>query len=219
MSAIAGQLDLLALLEPEVEPTNQSELVGFTFYEANPDKLDVLHLAWSSAYHDSPWNEWRKFPGWHECVTGRNVTPNSLHPSFTYWADIRCNHWDKRLCVERESDPCQCVGNDLLYRVYCSGCDWWTPISDRENGAVEMYLDHCWPGWHDLPVIESKPRGAGTYSLPIPADYPEAWKQPGAPIRDCRGNTRHGGRHVPAGSPFGGFKAATIRDCEAHNGR
>lgn len=220
MTAILdGQLDMLALLEAEPAVIDRGELTGFTFHELDPDILDTLHLAWSEAHHNLPWNEWRKFPGWHESVTGRNVSAGSLHPSFTYWADLRCNHWDKRLVAEREADPCQCVGNDLLYRLYCAACDWWTPVTARENAAVELHLDHCWPGWQELPVIDSKANGAGTYTFPMPKKYPDEWKRPGAPIRDCRGNKHHGGRHVPAGSPFGGYKAAVLRECQVHNGR
>jgi hypothetical protein len=213
---ITGQMDLLGLLAPEVPTVDLGGLRGWTIDVLDPDELDRMALAWSTAYAPLPWNEWRKFPGWHESQTGRNLGKDSLHPSFTYWADMRCRHWTQKTVAERELHPCQCVGNALLYRVYCSGCDWWTPVSDGENKAVEHYLNHCWPGWWELPVIDSKAKGDGRYSFPIPDGYSERWKRPGAPIRDCRGDSPYSGRHVPAGSPFGGYKIAVNRECKNH---
>lgn len=207
---LAGQLDLLDLLIPETPAVDRDGLIGWTFYEADPDKLDALRQAWVDAYSRAPWSDWREFPGWHESMTGQSG-PNSPHSSFTYTAYPGCIHWREATVEQRRNGYCKCVGRSMLYRVYCAGCDWWTPTAARENDAAEAYLDHCWPGWCELPVLEDK---QGKHKLP--ADYPNAWQVPGAPVRDCRGNTQFGTRHVPGGSPFGGYKAAVVQDCDTH---
>ena len=213
---LPGQLDLLSLLEePTAEPMDRSQLVGWTFYETDPDKLDAYHRAWVDFHHALPHGEWKGFPGWHEEMTGRNAAAGSPHPSFTYWADLRCRHWLEATAEQRSRGYCQCVGKHMLYRVYCSGCDWWTPTFDRENLAVEAYLDRCWPGWRELPVLESRTKGYD-YLFTYPDGYPEEFKTPGSPIRDCRGQTKWGTRHVAGGSPFGGYKVAVVQDCEVH---
>jgi len=217
MSAIAGQLDMFTLLEAEAPDVDLATLVGFTSREADPDALDAIALAWSTAYHDLPHTQWRMFPGWRASHTGMNLGKNNPHPTFMYSADLRCRHWTQGTCAEREANPCLCVGNDMVTKTYCSACDWWTPIARSENAAVELQLDHCWPGWRDLPVIESKMKPAGGYAFNIPAAYPQEWQTPGAPIRECRGMTRYGTRHVPMASPFGGYKTAVVRECGAHN--
>lgn len=208
---LAGQLDLLDLLIPEAPAVDRDGLIGWTYYETGPDKLDALHQAWVDAYSRAPWSEWRKFPGWHEERTGRNALKDSAHTSFTYWADLGCHHWREATVEQRLHGYCQCVGRTMLYRAYCAGCGWWTPTETSENDAAEAYLDHCWPGWRELPVLEEL---QGKYKLP--ADYPQAWQTPGAPVRDCRGRTQFGTRHVPGGSPFGGYKAAAVQDCDTH---
>lgn len=215
---ITGQMDMLELLRPEVVAPDIDGLTGFMFRETGPDVLDRINLAWSTAYHDLPHNEWRMFPGWRASHTGQNLGKDNPHPSFIYSADMRCRHWTQASCAEREANPCQCVGNDMVHKAYCSGCNWWTPIARDENSAVEMHLDHCWPGWRELPVVESKMKPTGGYTFAIPDTYPDGWKAPGSPIRECRGMTRYGTRHVPMGSPFGGYKTAVVRECEAHRG-
>lgn len=212
---LEGQLDLfdlLADLEPKPEPPNVAGLTGWTFFEADPDKLDAIWQAWAEVYSQRTHREWKKFPGWHESTTGRNAFQDSLHRSFTYWADVECPHWRETTVQQRENGYCQCVGsNGMLYRIYCAGCDWWTPTLGGENLAAESYLDHCWPGWQELPVLEGKD---GKYTLP--AGYPEDWQTPGSPIRDCRGRTKFSTRHVPGGSPFGGYRVGVTQDCEKH---
>ena len=213
---LEGQLDLfdmLADLEPKPELSNVAGLTGWTFFESDPDKLDALHRAWVDAYNQRPNGEWKRFPGWHEAMTGRNALKDSLHPSFTYWADLECPHWRVTTVQQRMNGYCQCVGSGgMLYRIYCAGCDWWTPTLSSENRAAEAYLDHCWPGWQELPVLAGID---GKYKLP--AGYPEEWKTPGSPIRDCRGSSRFGTRHVPGGSPYGGYRVGVTRDCEKHS--
>lgn len=209
-----GQLDLLDLLQPETPVVDRDGLKGWTYFETDPDRLDALHRAWVDGYHGARWQDWRAFPGWHESMTGRNGL-NGPHPSFIYTADPGCAHWREAAVEQRKRGYCQCVGNGLLYRAYCGGCDWWTPIQAGENQAAEAYLDHCWPGWRDLPVLESKTKGYD-YVYTFPSDYPGDWTTPGAPIRDCRGTTKSATRHVPGGSPFGGYKVGILQDCWDH---
>jgi hypothetical protein len=101
----------------------------------------------------------------------------------------------------------------MLYRIYCAGCNAWTGVHEDENAAAEDHLDRCWAGWRALPVIESTMKQTGGYNYPMPEDYPTEWQVPGAPIRECRGRTRYGTRHVPGGSPYGGYKTAVLRGC------
>lgn len=213
------QPSLLDLLQPEpVPPVNLSGLTGFTMRVTDPDELDRIASKWHAAHQGLKGSAWRMFPGWHESHTGSNGH-NSAHRSYVYTADLRCKHDPAngpRLVMEALADPCQCVGNDYYRRIYCAGCDWWTDVYDDENIAVEEYLDHCWPGWRDLPVIETSMKPAGGYNFKIPADYPADWQVPGAPVRDCRGETKYGTRHVPAGSPWHGYRAAVTRECSKH---
>ncbi|WP_066298911.1 DUF6349 family protein [Arthrobacter luteolus] len=214
---LEGQLDLLVLLgQLEASETSQdrSSLTGWTYYETDPDKLDALHHRWVDGYQGVRWQDWKAFPGWHESMTGRNGM-GGPHPSFTYTADPGCNHWRETTAEQRKRGSCQCVGRGMLYRVYCAGCDWWTPIHTGENQAAEAYLDHCWPGWNELPVLESKTKGYD-YVFTFPGDYPGEWNSPGAPIKDCRGTTKFATRHVPGGSPFGGYKVAVVQACDGH---
>lgn len=215
-TAIDGQVDMFELLaEEKGQSVDLSRLTGWTYYETDPDKLDAIHKAWGDAYCGRKGAGWRRFPGWHESMTGRNIAKNSPHPSFTYWADLECRHWIETTVEQRQRGYCQCVGKGMLYRLYCSGCEWWTPTHDGENAAVEAYLDHCWPGWRDLPVLEGKTKGYD-YLYTYPDGYPEGFKTPGSPIRDCRGQTKWATRHVPGGSPFGGYKVGVVQECEVH---
>ena len=144
---------------------------------------------------------------------GRNGL-GTPHPSFTYSASIDCAHW-RETTVSNRGTYCQCMRGHY-YRIYCVGCEWWTPVADGENEAAELLLDHCWPGWRELPTIETKQNAKYGYDFAIPDDYPTEWQVPGAPIKDCRGNTKHGLRHVPSGSPWGGYKTAVVRECKQH---
>ena len=112
------------------------------------------------------------------------------HSPWVMTADLRCDH---------HGTQCHCIG-DLLYRVYCSDCQWWTPSSCDEGEAVRAYHDHCWPGWRDLPVLI---RPSLDHRPNFPADYPQEWQVPGAPIVTRR--TSPGTRNVPGYSPFGGY--------------
>lgn len=215
MNTIDGQLDIYALLEPEPPTVDFDSLTGWTLSEPDPDRLDAIASAWGAAYKDLPHAEWRMFPGWRESMTGRNAM-GTPHPSFIYTASLHCGHWRTATRGDYQTG-CQCVGKDSYYRAYCAGCEWWTPVVNSENEAAESYLDHCWEGWRELPVIEAKQNATYGYDYAFPKDYPAEWQVPGAPHRDCRGMTVHGTRHVPSGSEWGGYKTAAIQECQQHH--
>ncbi|HAY44076.1 MAG TPA: hypothetical protein DCY59_11265 [Micrococcaceae bacterium] len=178
--------------------------LGFTSKEFHPDDFDAADAANRRWVND----KFKMYQGWVESITGRSGS-GSYHPSFTYTADLRCTCNDARLVRDRLE--CYCVGG-RLERVYCAGCDWWTAITDRETEASELLLDHCWPGWRDLPIIETKMKPNGGYTYKYPAGYPEAWKVRGAPTRDVR--EHYSSRHVPGYNEFGGYKTAVPRDTQ-----
>lgn len=213
IDSIDGQLDLLDLIPAEVPPPiDFTGLTGFTVTVTDPDELDRIAEAWWKAHHGLPHDQWRSFPGWHESPTGRSAGKDNPHPTFMYCADLRCKHWLTATSVQRGLGPCSCVGNGgLIYRAYCSACDWWTPISNDENAAVEAHLDHCWAGWETLPVIGAPP-GPDAKKFKIPGDYPAEWQVPGAPIKTWR--TGYGTRHVPMRSPFGGYDVGVLKESE-----
>ena len=86
--------------------------------------------------------------------------------AYAVTADLRCRHFSPETCV--------CPG-DLIDRIYCAECQWWTGIYANESHAAVDYLDHCWPGWRDLPVL---PEGGPDRPIKIPKDYPEEWNAP-----------------------------------------
>lgn len=201
MKHMDGQTDLLELM---IQPVGTQSLDVGTLNE--PGNLDDMVDAKRAHFQEfnvdnGNWKPYRGLQGtW---VTGHR----SDHHAQCFDADLRCQHYWR--------NPCQCVGS-LVYRVYCAGCDWWGSIHDKENRATEEYLDHCWPGWRELPVIESTMKPNGGYTYAFPSDYPAEWQVPGSPIRTCRGADTIGGRHVPGRSPYGGVDAAVIRKCKKH---
>lgn len=204
MSAqIRGQLDMLDLLAPP--PPALVAPRAWTPLEFHPDDFDAAdkaHNRWAGG-------NFKMYQGWTENQTGRCVNGGTPHPTFNYHADIRCNHFGAR-------SECHCVGG-YYYRTYCAGCEWWTPIAHNENESVELQLDHCWPGWRDLPLVESLPNAKYGYDHTIPKDYPEEWKVPGAPMRQCRGSSAYGTRHVPTYSAWGGYGVGVRRECKLHD--
>lgn len=212
MTVIDGQLDIFDLLSPEPVAEWSGELalpatpgdVG-TFHDpGHPEAIYDAQQAWRSKYSVENGN-FRFYRGW--ATYSESSGAESSHHTLLFNAGLSCHHF--------VGDECSCV-NWYLSRIYCDGCNWWSGIHGSGKKAVHEYLDHCWPGWRDLPVIESKMKGY-SYAYDFPADYPEAWKIAGAPMLDCRGNTKTGTRDVPGANPFGGYKVAVIQDCKQHN--
>jgi len=204
MMTIDGQLDIFELLtDGELVPTEVVLGAGSFMFPGDFEAMYNQKKAWHAEYHVDKGN-WRPYRGW---TSNQFDGKDSAHLAESFDADLRCQHSRRR--------ECSCVGS-LVYRVYCHGCGHWTGIHADENLAWEEHLDHCWPGWRDLPVLESKQVGYG-YKWDIPADYPTPFQQPGAPIRDCRGSGPFAGRHVPRSNQFGGLKVAVFQDCKQHN--
>lgn len=211
MIAIDGQMDLFDLLASEADSGWSGELIlpptpGDIGTFLHPGDLEAMYdakLAHRREFNVNKGN-WKPYRGWSaQEASGKD----SAHQATCYDAELRCSsHWGK---------GCQCVGS-LVYRVYCHDCEHWTGIYEDGNQAWEAHLDHCWTGWRDLPVLESKVVSY-SYKHTPPADYPAKFLQPGAPIRDCRGLTKYATRHVPGHNQYGGVMVGVIRDCKQHN--
>lgn len=134
---------------------------------------------------------------WHQAITHHPITIDG-HPMTVLSADTRPE--------SQHHGP-----GALLYQANCTRCRWHH-IADTENSAVEHLHDHAMPRWRDLPVMPlrlSHRLGRGDAKAERAArawvveHYPAEHQHPGAPIRTER--QRHGTRHVPGRSPFGGF--------------
>lgn len=182
--------DLLTLEEPITAP------LGFTTDVYSPEELIKSADRWRAEHGNM--GLWEKSHMWH-CTGynfGNNRTIVGNHPTAIMTSDTRCDHYGPKHCA--------CVG-DLLYRALCEGCGHTTAIHTSENAAVEDHLDHCWPGWRNLPTLT---RTGQDGAWKIPNDYPTEWQVPGAPVRTLR--QPMGTRHVPGRSPFGGYDAGIL---------
>lgn len=103
------------------------------------------------------------------------------------------------------------LGSGLIkYRPRCNTCGWRIPGRyERHTDAVEAALDHAWPSWRELPVLEPVP----SFSQPDEewkaaalAVYPKGWLEAGGPVKTLAGDPSL--RHRQYGSPWGGFEVA-----------
>jgi len=204
---VDGQASIFDMLAHETEDSSDtgtilSDIGTFT----TPGDLEAMFQ--KREQHFQEFNvmkgNWKPYRGW---AVNTLSGAESTHQASCYDADLRCRHVGEKTC--------SCVGS-IVYRVYCHTCETWTGIYGDENAAWEAHLDQCWAGWRDLPVLEGKQVGYG-YKYTYPEDYPAEFKRPGSPIRDCRGLTKYGRRHVPGAEPFGGVKVGVIQDCKQHN--
>lgn len=184
-----GQTDIFAELESIDRQERTAGIRGFTpSGEYTPDELDDALVAWADR-HGSLGCMPRSHM-WHNGLSGACGGYGSHMPR-EMTADLRCGAHIKQ--------ECSCAG-DLVYRIYCHECCWWTGIYESREAAVLAQLDHCWPGWRELDPLPH--RG------PVPAGYPERWKQGGAPVITQR--TAPSTRSVLGFSPFGGFDIAAV---------
>ncbi|MBF6671547.1 DUF6349 family protein [Glutamicibacter sp. FBE19] len=200
MTIIDGQMNLFELLNDDPAPVALNP--GNIKLLWNPKGLDRMIRAREAHFEEFNVRKgnWKPYRGLSPVSsTGQD----SDHYATSFDSDLRCFHY---------SGGCSCVGT-LVYRVYCHNCEHWTGIHSNENGAWEEHLDHCWTGWRNLPVLCGIQKGYG-YWFKYPDDYPEEFKQPGSPIRDCRGNGTSGTRHVPSGNDFGGVKVGVVQECK-----
>ncbi|MFV0435006.1 MAG: DUF6349 family protein [Leucobacter sp.] len=118
---------------------------------------------------------------------------------------------DSRYCSEY-TDHVHAPG-DLPedYRVLgiCTSCGW-REIARTTGDIVEHWHDHAMPGWRNLPTVPEKLRGymgeqkkLAKLHAWIAEHYPLKMHQPGYPILSERGG--FGTRHIPYGSPWGGY--------------
>lgn len=118
-------------------------------------------------------------------------------------------------CLSRDVDEDSPLGH-MEFRGACLGCGWvadaaWpileAPTRDHgggENHAVEDALDHAFPGWRDLPVVQVPPSGdigpahakaVAAWRAKVDPALPPGWIDRGGPIRTRR--SAYGTRHVP----------------------
>lgn len=127
--------------------------------------------------------------GWYENFTSWS-TPETAHcQAAVMSANLSCHH------TSRYADPCQCV-DGTVYRGACYYCDWEGGLRPSEEDALEDALDHAWPGWRELPVVESdwmKESGSkrakaiqAWWGRILAAGYARDWLEQGGPIRTRR---------------------------------
>lgn len=190
------QLDIFTALAEEAAA--EAELTGFTVSdEHTPEVLLEAFELWKEAHGSR--GAWARSRMWKP---GLSNVHTGAHPWTKMDADLRPCGWK-----DGAEGP-----SYIVSRVYCWDCQWWTPIrTGGAGGAMVDYLDHCWPGWRELPPIPfRKSRGlSAPKPSELPDDYPEAWQTPGAPsinYTDPRFTTPRDNRLVIVGgrSPFGG---------------
>lgn len=193
MSATA-QLDIFSALET-IDRTERTQHLPRTFTTSEQYTASDLVAAFDAWQGEHP----DLFCGGskHSHMWTREITspPGTKYPHSAWLmdADLRCGH---------HKQNCFCVGA-IIYRTYCSDCDWWSAPTEDEGDAIRDYHDHCWPGWRNLPVLT---RPSPDRKPKLPDDYPQEWQAPGAPIVTTR--TPIGTRNVPGRSPFGGYDMA-----------
>lgn len=197
--------------EPEPVYTGRAPL-GFTMDYFTPDELIEAHAFAGRGRHT-----------WESAITLGLCGFAPGHSIHVLSVDLRCRCAFPYLTSEWEKiGPCQCVG-DYLFQANCVECRWHVIGSERD--AVELWHDHAWPGWRDLPILPADlaPHGGGLGSHAmdkagakrarawVTANYPPEWQVSGAPVRTER--RPMGTRHVPGYSPWDGFDlCAAVRD-------
>ena len=182
------------------------------------------YLEWVRLYGN--FDGWRVSHGWHTwCDWNRADIYREIPEETPYCqavvmqADLRCDHWPS---PNPNVEPCQCVG-DLVYKGMCTRCDWEAEhYWDDENRAAEDALDHAWPGWRDLPVLEHPPYAdVGGKSAEKDKKrwldyanrlYPPGWIEQGGPIKTPR--KANSTRHVPNRSGWGGYNVGVLWESE-----
>lgn len=190
METTEGQLDIFGVIDAADREERAKDLpIHFTTDPTlTPDDLFDARQVWIDRHGlmgAMPLSHM-----WYPAIVGPYGT-SGPHSAYAVEADLRCRHFHPESCV--------CPG-DLVYRIYCANCQWWTGIYARESASAVAYLDHCWAGWRDLPILpEPKPERR----IKIPKSYPAEWNIPGAPILIDGGAKRRAA--VWGRSPLGGY--------------
>lgn len=208
------QLDLLGELNRiEVIEAAEDLHLGFTadlpehgVIERAAEAWEAINGIFGMAFKYRGWQiPW--FDHYRPIVSGHNI--------MTYRAYLGCN------LVHYRDPDCACVG-DYVYRVRCEPCDWVSRPADSTNAVVELWHDHAWPGWRDLPAIpldlqdrhNTPPSKAWKRSAAWRAEnYGPEWDKPGAPVVTERAPI--GTRHVEGRSPNEGYDLSDVRTTEA----
>lgn len=88
--------------------------------------------------------------------------------------------------VDDPGNPRRWIG-DIEYRAYCGHCGWLGPTFVDENEATYSGLDHAWPGWRTMPVVDSTAGRTAAWDQAVQAAYPTEWLDAGGPVREFRG--------------------------------
>ncbi|MFZ2749523.1 MAG: DUF6349 family protein [Propioniciclava sp.] len=132
---------------------------------------------------------------WHRYSWGRDEVAFGEHSIAVFTASLQVERGAEGPTVR----PTQAI---------CEPCQWHH-ICGGESEAVEAWHDHAVPGWRELPVMPFEIRvrdEKGFTKLArkwIEVHYPPHMQIPGAPIITERSPL--GTRHVPGGSPCGGY--------------
>ena len=190
METTEGQLDIFGVIDAADHEERAKDLpIHFTTDPTlTPDDLADAMQVWIDRHGRFGCHVNSNM--WHPAIVGPYGT-NGPHSAYAVTADLRCGHHGRA--------GCSCPG-DLVDRIYCADCQWWTGIHDNDSAAAVDYLDHCWPGWRDLPVL-AEPKAEKR--IKIPKSYPAEWNIPGAPILIDGGADRKAA--VWGRSPLGGF--------------
>ena len=109
----------------------------------------------------------------------------------------------------------------------CTDCGFEGPARADENVAVEDGLDHAFPGWRELPVVEGPPdqgdpggdRARARWEKQIRDLYPDGWFTPRVPrVGEPRGGpvltfrVPIGTHHVNGRAPGGGYDVGVTHE-------
>lgn len=185
----------------EAAPEWTGAPLSFTAAYFSPADLDAAHAHWQflhmrdgASVQSRMWRRSIAFPA------GADVGTHRLD---LFAADLRCEPWKHG----HPHDKCACVG-DLMYLAICELHAWHGIFSD-ENTAAEVWHDHAFPGWRDLPIVPARLRSTDKPGLSTSArkwierHYPTSAQVVGAPVITERSGL--GTRHVPGRSPWGGY--------------
>ncbi|MGC5027937.1 DUF6349 family protein [Tsukamurella sp. DT100] len=204
-TAIDGQLDLFAMLA--ADETERKRAAG----------IPARHFGmagrglWARLEAYQSWmTEWTPVielgaglvvRAWGTSYGAAPVRTMECQP-YVLGADLRCADRTHR-------DGCACVGH-LIYRGFCTGCDWETDGEHLEDSLAAIdALDHAHDGWRESPVVEPLKYELGSkagknWQRSIEALYGDC--PPGWPIITNRRGTAT--RAVAGRSPWGGYDVA-----------
>lgn len=203
--------DLLDMLDT-IETLDAAEglHLGYIWPPPPHDEIITARDAWIAKHGN--FGYLFKYHGWDQPWYDDAPAVLNGHNMRRYRAWLGCDHYRQN---------CACVG-DRLYVAVCEPCNWYHPNPvDSENASVELWHDHAWPGWRDLPPVPERLQappdvsGARRWAPSTKwraEQYGPAWDVPGAPVITERSG--FGTRRVPGRSPNGGYDLANLFDTD-----